>query len=132
MGSLIAANGGPGVDLEASPKVWLRRLLLRPGTRIQSQIKPYVVETIEGLVEVADLFLDLAHSLQACGILAMEDGLRVRASVQSGAGCRATYFYHARRLRPTAPVPHIALSRTAPPRGFCGRDGGVLTHESSA
>jgi hypothetical protein len=41
-------------DLEMSPEYWLEKL--RPGTRVQAQIKPYVVETGGGPVEVADLF----------------------------------------------------------------------------
>lgn len=44
------------VDLEISPKHWLERVLIRRGTRLQAQIKAYVVETEDGLVEVADLF----------------------------------------------------------------------------
>jgi hypothetical protein len=44
------------VDLEISSKHWLERLLLRRGTRLQVQLKPYVVETEAGPVEVADLF----------------------------------------------------------------------------
>jgi hypothetical protein len=43
-------------ELEISPKHWLERLLIRFGTRLQVQIKPYVVETGKGPVEVADLF----------------------------------------------------------------------------
>jgi hypothetical protein len=44
------------VDLEISPKHWLEKMLIRPGTCVQAQIKPYVVETEDGPVEVADLF----------------------------------------------------------------------------
>jgi hypothetical protein len=44
------------VDLEITPKHWLERMLIRRGARLQAQIKPYVVETEDGLVEVADLF----------------------------------------------------------------------------
>ena len=44
------------VDLESSPKNWLEQLLIRPGTRLQAQIKPYVMESENGLIEVADLF----------------------------------------------------------------------------
>jgi hypothetical protein len=44
------------VDLEISPKHWLERMLIRRGTRLQAQIKPYVVEAEDDLVEVADLF----------------------------------------------------------------------------
>jgi hypothetical protein len=40
---------------------------------------------------------------------------RVRAFVQSGAGCRATYFQHARKLRPQAAPPKLLLTHTAPP-----------------
>jgi len=44
------------VDLEISPKHWAERRLIRRGTRLQAQIKPYVVETDDGPVEVADLY----------------------------------------------------------------------------
>jgi len=44
------------VDLEISPKHWLERMLIHRGTRLQAQIRPCVVETEDGLVEVADLF----------------------------------------------------------------------------
>jgi len=44
------------VDLEISPKHWLERMLIQRGTRLQAQIKPYVVDTEDGPVEVADLF----------------------------------------------------------------------------
>jgi hypothetical protein len=46
------------VDLEISPSRWLERILIRPGTRLQAQLKPYVVETEDGPVEVADLFFE--------------------------------------------------------------------------
>ncbi len=45
-------------DLEISPKHRLERLLLRKGTRLQAQIRPYVVEGVDGPVEVADLFFE--------------------------------------------------------------------------
>ena len=44
------------VDLEFSPKYWLQRMLIRRGTRFQAQIKPYVVDADDDLVEVADLY----------------------------------------------------------------------------
>jgi hypothetical protein len=43
------------------------------------------------------------------------DAVRVRAFVQSGAGCRATYYHHVRKLQPPAPTPKIALIHTTPP-----------------
>jgi len=43
-------------DLEISPKHHLEKTLLRKGSRWDVQIKPYVVETDDGPVEVADLF----------------------------------------------------------------------------
>jgi len=46
------------VDLEISPKYPLERLLIRNGTRFRTQIKPYVVESEDGPVEVADLFFE--------------------------------------------------------------------------
>jgi hypothetical protein len=45
-------------DLEISRKHHLERLLLQKGTRLRVQLKPYVMETATGLVEVADLFLE--------------------------------------------------------------------------
>ncbi len=45
-------------DLEVSPKKPLERLRIRKGDRLPAQIKPYVVETAEGPVEVADLFFE--------------------------------------------------------------------------
>jgi len=44
------------VDLEISPKHRLEQTLLHKGTRCEAQIKPYVVESDDGPVEVADLF----------------------------------------------------------------------------
>jgi hypothetical protein len=46
------------VDLERSPKDRLERLLLRKGTRAQVQTKPYVLATVDGLIEVADVFFE--------------------------------------------------------------------------
>jgi hypothetical protein len=46
------------VDLEISPKHRLERTLIRKGTLLCAQIKPYVVEADEGPVEVADLFFE--------------------------------------------------------------------------
>jgi hypothetical protein len=43
------------------------------------------------------------------------DAARVRAFVQSAAGCRATYFHHAKKLRAVAAAPKIPLAHTAPP-----------------
>jgi hypothetical protein len=40
---------------------------------------------------------------------------RVSAFVQSGAGCRATYFHHTKKLRAAAAPPRIPLTQTAPP-----------------
>jgi hypothetical protein len=41
---------------------------------------------------------------------------RVRAFVQSGDGCRASYFRHARKLRPLETPPKILLIETSPPK----------------
>jgi len=45
-------------DLEISPKHRLERLLIHKGTRVRAQLKPYVVESEYGPVEVADLFFE--------------------------------------------------------------------------
>jgi hypothetical protein len=42
-------------DLEVSPKQPLERVRVRKGDRLQAQVRPHVVETAEGPVEVADL-----------------------------------------------------------------------------
>jgi hypothetical protein len=44
------------IDVEISAKHWRERVLIPRGTRLEAQIKPYVVETDAGLFEVADLF----------------------------------------------------------------------------
>ena len=46
------------LDLEISRKKPLERTLIEAGTRLRAQIKPYVVESEDGPVEVADLFLE--------------------------------------------------------------------------
>jgi hypothetical protein len=46
------------VDLEISPKHHLERLLIRKGAVLRAQIKPYVTESDDGPVEVADLFFE--------------------------------------------------------------------------
>jgi hypothetical protein len=46
------------VDVEISRKQPLERALIRTGARRQAQIRPYVVETEECPVEVADLFFE--------------------------------------------------------------------------
>jgi hypothetical protein len=45
------------------------------------------------------------------------EAARVRAFVAAGAGCRATYYQHARRLQPPTrtPTPNIVLMHTTPP-----------------
>jgi hypothetical protein len=45
-------------DLEISPKQPLECLAVYQGARLRAQIKPYVVESEDGPVEVADLFFE--------------------------------------------------------------------------
>jgi hypothetical protein len=45
-------------DLELSRKQRLERIQLRSGTRVRVQIRPRVVETPDGPLEVADLFFE--------------------------------------------------------------------------
>ena len=45
------------VDLETSSRQRLERMRLKAGDRVQAQVRPYVVESEEGLFEVADLYL---------------------------------------------------------------------------
>ncbi len=46
------------VDLEVSRKDPLERLRITRGMRLRAQIRPYVAETADGPVEVADLFFE--------------------------------------------------------------------------
>jgi hypothetical protein len=43
------------------------------------------------------------------------EAARVQAFISAGGGCRATYFHHARKLRPLADMAKIGLAHTAPP-----------------
>jgi hypothetical protein len=52
----IEFNASFTVDVEISPRDRLERVLVRRGSRMQAQIKPYVIESEDGPVEVADLF----------------------------------------------------------------------------
>lgn len=54
----IKFTGDLTVDLEVSPKQHLERLRIRKGDYLQAQIKPYVVESEDGPMEVADLFFE--------------------------------------------------------------------------
>jgi hypothetical protein len=45
-------------DLEVSRKDRLERVQIRPGTCLRVQLKPYVLESPDGPVEVADLFFE--------------------------------------------------------------------------
>jgi hypothetical protein len=45
-------------DLEVSPKQRLERLRIQKGTRAYVGLRPYVVETTGGPVEVADLYFE--------------------------------------------------------------------------
>ncbi len=55
---LIEFNASFTADLEVSPKQRLERLRVRKGTRANVCLRPYVVETAGGPVEVADLFFE--------------------------------------------------------------------------
>jgi len=46
------------IDLAISRRDRLELVLIKRGTRLKAQVKPYVVETEDGPVEVADLFFD--------------------------------------------------------------------------
>jgi hypothetical protein len=46
------------VDLEVSPRHHLERLRLRAGTPVLAEVKPHVVEGVDGPMEVADLFFE--------------------------------------------------------------------------
>ena len=46
------------VDSEISPKHWLERVHIKRGVPLRAQLKPYVMETKDGPVEVADLYFE--------------------------------------------------------------------------
>ena len=46
------------VDLETPSRHRLEQFLIRRGTRLRAEVKPYAMETAEGPVEVADLFFE--------------------------------------------------------------------------
>jgi hypothetical protein len=54
----IQFNSDYTVDLELSRKQPLEQLRIKSGTRLKAQLKPYVMETTQGPVEVADLFFE--------------------------------------------------------------------------
>jgi hypothetical protein len=45
-------------DLERSPKQPLERVQLRRGTKMRAQVRPHIIETHAGPVELADLFFE--------------------------------------------------------------------------
>ena len=45
-------------DVEIGRKKPLERVQIEKGTRLQAQLKPYVVEAADGPVEVADFFFE--------------------------------------------------------------------------
>jgi hypothetical protein len=55
---LIEITADLWADLERSPSQPLERVLLRRGARRRAQLRPHVVETALGPMEVADLFFD--------------------------------------------------------------------------
>lgn len=55
---LIEFTANFTTDQEVSPRQRLERLRVRKGTRASVGLRPYVVETAGGPVEVADLFFE--------------------------------------------------------------------------
>ena len=46
------------VELEIPGTTRLQQLVVQSGTRVRAQVKPYIVESRRGPIEVADLFLE--------------------------------------------------------------------------
>jgi hypothetical protein len=46
----------------------------------------------------------------------VSEAARVQAFIATGAGCRATFYHYARKLRPPADVPQILLTCKTPPK----------------
>lgn len=55
---LIEFKTGFLADLEISPRQRLERLRIQKGTRAHVRLRPSVLETAEGPVEVADLYFE--------------------------------------------------------------------------
>jgi hypothetical protein len=53
------------VELEIPGTTRLQQLVLHNGTRVRAQVKPYVVESKRGPVEIADLFLEDGSAARA-------------------------------------------------------------------
>jgi hypothetical protein len=53
------------VDLEMKPSDRLARMVVDKGTRMFARVRPYVVETIQGPVEVADLCFEDGSTARA-------------------------------------------------------------------
>ncbi len=58
MNHLIEFNSGFITDLEISPRQRLERLRVRKGMRACVGLRPHVLETLAGPVEVADLYFE--------------------------------------------------------------------------
>ena len=62
---LIKFNLDTTLDFEVSAKQPLERVRLRKDTYVHAQVRPYVVESDWGPVEVADLFLEDGSATRA-------------------------------------------------------------------
>jgi hypothetical protein len=51
----IEFRAGFDVDLEISPKERLERLQIRKGMKVRAELRPYVIESPGGPLEVADV-----------------------------------------------------------------------------
>jgi hypothetical protein len=73
------------IDVEISPKHRLERLRVHKGTRVRARVKPYVVEAVDGPVEVSDLFFEdgTATRLLRCECFSFVD---LDTGVENGEG----------------------------------------------
>ncbi len=56
MTHLIEFTSDVTADLEVGPKQRLEQMRIQKGTQAQARVRPYVVETPQGPVEMADLY----------------------------------------------------------------------------
>jgi len=64
-------------DLAVPGQRRLEKIVLQKGTRLRAEIRPYVQESDDGLVEVADLFLEdgsAAHTVSFAFFRFLEEG----------------------------------------------------------
>jgi hypothetical protein len=66
-------------DVDRPEHAYRQRVVIQPGTRLQTQLRPYVTDSADGAVEVADLTFDDGSFARAVQFAAFQflDGAKV-------------------------------------------------------